>query len=339
MTAEYAWLTVTYDLTRLQRLATDTHYLVTLGGGDLVDPDSVVARMEYAHPIYTPESIAAQRALPEANTARIAFAGAYHGWGFHEDGARSGAAAAAHLGLPWHGPALPLPGMFASRIRHTRRRPFRRTFEHHAHTWLVDLDALPDHGVLGTFEARDHLGSPRASLRENVDAFLTAHGVDLTGGRVLMAANARAFGYCFNPISVFWCFDRTRRLAGTIVEVHNTYGGRHAYLAHPDERGRARVDKELYVSPFHGTDGWYDVRVPVPGDDLLVAVTLHTDDGAMFTATLDGHRTESSPRRAAPAALRGSALIRAHGIALWLRRLPIHPRPASDEVAHDGGAR
>jgi predicted NAD/FAD-binding protein/DUF1365 family protein len=332
-------VTVTYDLTRLQRLPTDTHYLVTLGGDDLVDPDSVIARMEYAHPIYTPESVAAQRALPGANTARVAFAGAYHGWGFHEDGARSGAAAAAHLGLPWEGPTLPQPGMFTARIRHTRRRPLRRTFEHHAHTWLVDLDALPDHGRLGTFEARDHLGAPDRTLRENVDAFLAARGVDLAGGRVLMAANARALGYCFNPISVFWCFDHARRLAGAIVEVHNTYGGRHAYLVHPDERGRARVGKALYVSPFHGTDGWYDVRVPVPGDDLLVAVTLHTDDGATFTATLDGRRTDVSPRRAAPAALRGSALIRAHGIALWLRRLPVQPRPAADEADHDGSAR
>jgi len=154
-----------------------------------------------------------------------------------------------------------------------------------------------------------------------------------------MAANARALGYCFNPISVFWCFDHARRLAGAIVEVHNTYGGRHAYLVHPDERGRARVGKALYVSPFHGTDGWYDVRVPVPGDDLLVAVTLHTDDGATFTASLDGRRTDVSPRRAAPAALRGSALIRAHGIALWLRRLPVQPRPAADEADHDGSAR
>jgi len=91
-------VTVTYDLTRLQRLATDTHYLVTLGGEDLVDPDLVIARMEYAHPLYTPDSVAAQRRLPEANTPRVAFAGAYHGWGFHEDGARSGVAAAAHLG-------------------------------------------------------------------------------------------------------------------------------------------------------------------------------------------------------------------------------------------------
>jgi predicted NAD/FAD-binding protein/DUF1365 family protein len=326
-----AAVTVTYDLTRLQRLPTDTRYLVTLGGEDLVDPDLVLARMEYAHPLYTPDSVAAQRRLPEANTARIAFAGAYHGWGFHEDGARSGAAAAAHLGLPWDAPEGPGPSMNPSMydvtIRHTRRRPFRRTFENRAHTWLVDLDALPDHGLLGTFEARDHLGPPDRSLRENVDAFLAERGVDLHGGRVLMAANARAFGYCFNPISVFWCFDRTRSLAGVVVEVHNTYGGRHAYLVHPDEQGRARVDKALYVSPFHGTDGWYDVRVPVPGEELLVAVTLHTDDGASFSASLAGRRTDTSPRRAAPQALRGSALIRAHGIALWLRRLPIRPRP------------
>ena len=320
-------VTVTYDLTRLQRLPTKTHYLVTLGGEDLVDPRTVVARMEYAHPMYNPTSVAAQRRLPEADTDRLAFAGAYHGWGFHEDGARSGAAAAEHLGLSWDGPTLPEPGLYDATIRHTRRRPFRKQFEHRSHVWLVDLDALPDHGRLGRFEARDHLGSPDATIRANVDAFLATHGVDVTGGRVLMAANARAFGNGFNPISVFWCFDRTGALAGTVVEVQNTYGGLHAYLVHPDEHGRARVDKQLYVSPFHGTDGWYDVVVPVPGDDLLIAITLHTDDGATFSASLTGRRTTASARRAAPAAIRGAALIRMHGVWLWLRRLPVQPRP------------
>jgi uncharacterized protein len=328
-------VTVTYDLTRLQCLPTDTRYLVTLGGEDLVDPDTVISRMEYAHPLYTPESVAAQRLLPAANTRRIAFAGAYHGWGFHEDGARSGAAAAAHLGLSWDGPALPQPGTYATTVRHTRRRPFRRTLEHRTHTWLVDVDAPPDHGRLGTFEARDHLGRADRTIRENVDAFLAGHGIDLgASGRVLMAANARAFGYCFNPISVFWCFDSTHALAAVVVEVHNTYGGRHAYLVQPDSRGRGRVDKALYVSPFHGTDGWYDVRVPVPGEELLVAVTLHTDDGATFSASLAGRRTEVAAWRAAPSALRGSALIRAHGVALWLRRLPVRPRSTADLTDH-----
>ncbi len=83
-----------------------------------------------------------------------------------------------------------------------------------------------------------------------------------------MAANARAFGNGFNPISVFWCFDDAGALAGVIVEVHNTYGDRHAYLVHPDEQGRASTDKAMYVSPFHGTDGSYEIAVPVPGDRL-----------------------------------------------------------------------
>jgi DUF1365 family protein len=286
--------------------------------------------MEYEHPLYNPTSIAAQRRLPELDTDRIAFAGAYHGWGFHEDGARSGAAAAARLGLTWPKPAevvLPEPGTYRTEITHTRRKPFARTFTHTSTISLVDLDDLPDHGPLGTFEARDHLGSPDRTIRANLDDFLTSRGVDVSGGRILMATNARAFGTGFNPISVFWCFDRTRSLAGVVLEVRNTYGDRHAYLVHPDALGRARTAKQMYVSPFHGTDGSYDIRVPVPGDRLLVAIRLTTDDGATFSASLSGRRTDVSPLRAAPAALRGTLLIRAHGVWLWLRRLPIRPRP------------
>jgi predicted NAD/FAD-binding protein len=93
---------VTYDLTRLQRLdVPDRRFLVTLNGVDCVDQSLVIDTMHYEHPLYTPESVAAQRRLPEINTSRIAFAGAYHGWGFHEDGARSGVAAAAALGVQW----------------------------------------------------------------------------------------------------------------------------------------------------------------------------------------------------------------------------------------------
>ncbi len=332
-------VTVTYDLTRLQTLETDKRYLVTLGGEHLVDPALVIDRMEYEHPLYTPESVAAQRRLPSINTERVAFAGAYHGWGFHEDGARSGLVAAEHLGFAWLDDSSPTGAaprvpqrstVYRTTIRHTRRTPFRRTFENTSRTWLVDLDDLPDHGFLGRFEARDHLGDPGRSIRANVEAFLAAQGVELGGGRILMAANARALGYCFNPISVFWCFDETGRQAGTLVEVHNTYGDRHAYLVHPDEQGRATTEKQMYVSPFHGTDGSYDLAVPVPGERLHIAVSLRSDETgrpAVFSASLSGTRSTEGPLRAAPAALRGALLIRAHGIWLWIRRLPVHIRP------------
>ncbi|MFE2423306.1 NAD(P)/FAD-dependent oxidoreductase [Streptomyces hokutonensis] len=92
---------VSYDMNRLQRLDAPETYVVTLGGQDRVDPERVLARMVYEHPVYTPESVAAQARLPGLNTSVTAYAGAYHGWGFHEDGCRSGVLAAAALGVRW----------------------------------------------------------------------------------------------------------------------------------------------------------------------------------------------------------------------------------------------
>ena len=272
--------------------------------------------MEYEHPIYTPASVAAQRRLPECDTDRVVFAGAWHGWGFHEDGARSGVEAAAQarrrVGLESPLPAPVEPTSYATTIRHTRRKPFKRTFTNRSRTWLVDLDHLPDHGILGRFEARDHLGDPDSTLKANVENFLAVNGVETDGGRILMAANARALGHCFNPISVFWCHRRNGELAGVVVEVHNTYGDRHAYLVHPDAQGRARTPKQMYVSPFHGTDGHYEIAVPPPGERLHVSVTLHSDDGAVFSASLDGRAHDRLPASQRP---RGPA------------RRPAHPRP------------
>jgi predicted NAD/FAD-binding protein len=91
----------TYWMNRLQGLDTEETYLVTLNGADAVDPERVIARMDYRHPIYTPEVVAAQVKLATLNTGRIAFAGAYHGWGFHEDGCRAGVAAAESFGVRW----------------------------------------------------------------------------------------------------------------------------------------------------------------------------------------------------------------------------------------------
>jgi uncharacterized protein len=92
---------VSYHMNRLQRLAADRDYVVTLGALDAVDPDRVIAVMDYSHPAYTRESVAAQSRLPTLNTQVTAFAGAYQGWGFHEDGCRSGVAAAQALGGSW----------------------------------------------------------------------------------------------------------------------------------------------------------------------------------------------------------------------------------------------
>jgi predicted NAD/FAD-binding protein len=92
---------VSYDLTRLQQLPSAIPHLVTLNPGGEIAPEAVIAKMSYDHPVYTLDSVAAQRRLPSLSDGRTAYAGAYHGWGFHEDGCRSGAEAAASLGVQW----------------------------------------------------------------------------------------------------------------------------------------------------------------------------------------------------------------------------------------------
>ncbi|QWC85702.1 FAD-dependent oxidoreductase [Nocardioidaceae bacterium] len=90
---------VTYWMNRLQGHPESSPLLVTLNPDDA--PAEVIAEMTYEHPTYTAESVAAQARLGELGDGVTAFAGAYHGWGFHEDGARSGVAAAASLGVDW----------------------------------------------------------------------------------------------------------------------------------------------------------------------------------------------------------------------------------------------
>lgn len=92
---------VSYHMNRLMRLPAAEPYVVTLGATDRVDERAVVARMVYEHPVYTPDSVAAQGRLPELAGARTAYAGAYHGWGFHEDGCAAGVRAAEQFGAGW----------------------------------------------------------------------------------------------------------------------------------------------------------------------------------------------------------------------------------------------
>ncbi|MGH3506133.1 MAG: NAD(P)/FAD-dependent oxidoreductase, partial [Nocardioidaceae bacterium] len=93
---------VSYWMNRLHGLtgATQDH-VVTLNPGGRIDPGRLTARMTYSHPVFTHKAVAAARRLRTAGGDRLAFAGAHLGWGFHEDGCRSGVEAAASLGATW----------------------------------------------------------------------------------------------------------------------------------------------------------------------------------------------------------------------------------------------
>jgi DUF1365 family protein len=232
------------------------------------------------------------------------------------------------------------PALYRTRITHLRRAPVHHYFEHKSYSWYIDVDQPPQLPAplrpFARFEAADHLSPPPKgpdTLRRRVETFLAGHDIHLPGGHITALMHARVLGYVFNPLSLFWCHDAAGEVRAVIAEVHNTYGGRHAYLLPPDSGQPTVVPKKLYVSPFNDVDGHYLVRVPRPGDDLDITISLHRENHPAFVVTMRGTRRRASAGNVARLQLTaplapwmGALSIRIQGITLWLRRVPVVPR-------------
>lgn len=233
----------------------------------------------------------------------------------------------------------PLPALVVGTVSHHRRGPVHHGFRHSVYQWLVDLDALPVHPwwlrPFTAFRSEDHLGDPHRELRANVERFLAKRGIRLDpSSRVLMLANARVLGHVFDPLTVYWCLDRDEALVCVVAEVHNTYGERHVYLLEPDAHGRAVADKAFYVSPFNDLSGRYEMCFTLEPDRVATSIVLRRGGEIAFSASLNGRPTPATRAAVVRQLLtkplmpqRVSALIRAHGIFLWARRLPVVRRP------------
>jgi DUF1365 family protein len=231
---------------------------------------------------------------------------------------------------------VPAPAHVRARVVHRRSRPFTYAFTHRTSLWLVDVAATGSAfprwlRPLAGIRAVDHFAAtdPRP-LPDKVRGYLDAHDIGWSAARVLMLANARSLGYVFDPLTTYFCFDGAGRLEGVLAEVHNTYGERHCY---PLTASAATVDKEFYVSPFFAVEGRYEIRTRITASQVAVAISLTQGGETVFTASVDGELLPATPGRVARAVLRDpvpsqrvSALIRWHGVRLWLRRLPVVAR-------------
>lgn len=233
----------------------------------------------------------------------------------------------------------PLPALAVGTVRHTRRTPLHNTFTHRHYQWLVDLDALPDLGPLrplARFDARDHLDGGRAGgIGGDLRRLLARHDRPARpGDRLLMLTHARVLGHVFNSLTVYWVLGRDARSRTAVLEVHNTYGSRQAYLLDLDDRGQARTAKAMYVSPFNGVEGEYAVRLQLSPEELGVVVGLDVDSERVLTASTRARLVPATRRQVVrtalwhlPMPLRAAVLIRLHGIGLWRRGLATQPRP------------
>jgi len=244
------------------------------------------------------------------------------------------------------------PALVRAQVRHRRTSPFTYEFGHGTTMWLVDA-AEPEVAFprwlrpLASIRARDHFApDDDRPLIDKVRAFLDAQDVEWSAARVLVLANARSLGYVFDPLTTYFCFDAEGRIEGVLAEVHNTHGERHCYALPVEGGATTQVDKEFYVSPFFAVEGRYDIRTRLCEDQVAVAISLTQGSRSVFTASVHGDLEPATRRRTLAAVARNpipsqrvSALIRWHGIRLWLRRLPVVPRrPVTPDDTQKGMA-
>jgi DUF1365 family protein len=215
---------------------------------------------------------------------------------------------------------------------------------------LLDIDRIAEQMAVSrltghnqrrwaSFDDRDHLGDPSLPLRTRLAADAARAGVALPDGPVFLLTHLRYLGYCFNPISIFYAFDRGGALRQVMAEVHNTFGGAHTYWLTADEDGggaHTSAAKALRVSPFLPMDMDYRFAITPPVDRPVVHIEAGRGGATVLDATLTLERrpwTAAEIRRCLlrqPAmTARVTAAIHWQALRLWWKGVPVIPGAAA----------
>ncbi len=182
-----------------------------------------------------------------------------------------------------------------------------------SHLWSTRRPAL------AWFRRTDYLGNPTVPLDQSVRDVVEETTGLRPSGPVRLLTHLRYFGYCFNPVSFYYCFDADgEKLETLVAEITNTpWGERFRYVLTAEdeippfakggtetfknqERSHRYIfTKEFHVSPFFPMDLEYDWRFAEPGQHLSVHMDLTRQTAKVFDATLTLRRVEITPRRLA----------------------------------------
>jgi len=245
----------------------------------------------------------------------------------------------------------PEPAIYRGTLRHRRFAPVDHAFTYPVFMVFLDVDRIAELARVSPFlsvnrwnwaayDDRDHLGDPRLTLRERLAESAAARGLALPDGPIFLLTHLRYLGYCFNPVSYFYCYDWAGELSLVMAEVSNTFGEMHPYwldgsIATRTGGGRHYdFDKAFHVSPFMPMDCRYRFGFTDPGDSLVVQITERKGEDLFFDATLRLEREPwSAPalhralRRHPGMTLRVIAAIHWQAFRLWARRVPVYTHP------------
>jgi uncharacterized protein len=235
--------------------------------------------------------------------------------------------------------------LYRGTVRHRRFHPVEHEFEYSVFMAFLDIDRLAElmrvsplsaygKAALVAFREEDHFGDPAVSLRQRLAADAARQGVTLPGGPIYLLTHLRYAGYCFNPISLYYCYEPDgTEPACVMAEVHSTFGEQHNYWL----KGlRADgVAKQLHVSPFNTMDNEYGFRLTAPSATLVAHIDSFRRGQRFFDATLSMQWipwTASNLHRALVTyplmTLKVIAAIHWEALRIYLKRVPFVPHPS-----------
>lgn len=194
-------------------------------------------------------------------------------------------------------------------VRHRRLSDPPHVLQHKVTYALIDLDRLDEANSASLFfgagkrgfisiNPKDHGDGKSPDLAQWARATLIRHGVEQEAARIELLTLPRLFGYVFNPISIYFFYDRRGVLHHILYEVNNTFGGRHFYLVEAEQDQRThkhRCDKAFHVSPFLEVKGHYDFNTTAPGRKFSLRIAYHEDESKpALHATFSGWRAAVS---------------------------------------------
>ncbi len=254
-------------------------------------------------------------------------------------------------------------GIYIGAVTHTRFSPTIHHLKYGVFQLLLDVDEIPllsrklslfSHNRINIFSHHDsdHADGKASPLRDYVEATLRAKGFAFSGGRIQLLCMPRLFGFVFNPLSIYFCYDDIGILVAILYEVNNTFGQRHTYLIAVDSMYgrpvRQTCRKILHVSPFMSMDMTYDFTMSEPGASLATKVDARDASGAVvLTAAFSGTRREMTDAALLKALAAHPLLtvkvvtaIHFEAIKLWLKGMQLKalPPPPSEKVTYVSAA-
>lgn len=251
-------------------------------------------------------------------------------------------------------PNQPAASLYFGKVMHARLKPKMHRFNYNIFSLVMDLDRYDEankksklfsvnEAGLVSFHEKDHGPRDGSSLRGYINQLLFDGGIPKPH-RISLWCNPRVFGYTFNPLSVYFCYNKNDEVIALVYQVNNTFGQTHSYVAsvkshdETDASIKNSAQKCFYVSPFLDMNMHYHFRIQPPDELLRIRILEHDESGPILSAAFSGSRKILNSKNLIFGIFKTLGLtwkitagIHFEALILWFKGIKLRARPVPPE--------